>query len=64
MCIRDSPNGSTTTRPPLALADLGDGDNNHKLCLDSEDTVKAVSFPAGRLTDPRNDPNPATTVSL
>ena len=58
------PTGSTTTRPPLALADLGDGDNNHKLCLDSEVAVKAVSFPAGRLTDPRNDPNPATTVSL
>lgn len=58
------PTGSTTTRPPFALADLEDGDNNHKLCLDSEDTVKAVSFPAGRLTDPRNDPNPATTVSL
>ncbi len=58
------PTGSTTTRAPHALADLGDGDNNHKLCLNSEDAVKAVSFPAGRLTDPRNDPNPATSVSL
>ena len=56
--------GSTSTRAPFALADLGDGDNNHKLCLNSEDAVKAVSFPAGRLTDPRNDPNPTTSVSL
>ena len=58
------PTGSATTRAPFALADLGDGDNNHKLCLNSEDAVKAVSFPAGYLTDPRNDPNPATSVSL
>ena len=56
--------GSTSTRTPFALADLGDGDNNHKLCLSSEESVKAVSFPAGRLTDPRNDPNPTTSVSL
>jgi len=56
--------GSTSTRAPLALADLGDGDNNHKLCLNSKEVVKAVSFPAGRLMDPRNDPNPTTSVSL
>ncbi len=56
--------GAKNTRAPFALADLRDGDNNHKLCLNSEEAVKAVSFPAGRLTDPRNDPNPTTSVSL
>lgn len=49
---------------PFALADLGDGDNNHKLCLDTEDRAVAVSFTAGYLTDPREDLNPATSVTL
>lgn len=46
---------------PFALADLRDGDNNHKLCLDVTGTPKSVFFPAGYLTDPRDDPNPDTT---
>lgn len=45
---------------PFALADLNDGDNNHLLCLDVEGTPTSVSFPAGFLTDPRDDPNPDT----
>ena len=49
---------------PLAVADLGDGDNNHELCLESDAPVSGVSFPAGLLTDPREDANPATTVAL
>lgn len=49
---------------PRALADLGDGDNNHLLCLDTEDTPVSVSFPAGILTDPNGDLNPATAVDL
>ena len=49
---------------PLALADLGDGDNNHKLCLDMSDPAKSVSFPAGHLTDPRDDLNPSTSISI
>ncbi len=49
---------------PFALADLRDGDNNHKLCLDTIDPVRSVSFPAGHLTDPRDDLNPSTSVSL
>lgn len=49
---------------PIGLADLGDGDNNHKLCLDTEYQVLAVSFPAGHLTDPRDDLNPATSIII
>lgn len=57
-------NGSTREITPLALADLGDGDNNHLLCLDTADTPLLVSFPAGVLTDPNDDLNPATTVPV
>ena len=49
---------------PAALADLGDGDNNHLLCLDTADTPISVSFPAGVLTDPNDDLNPATSVAV
>lgn len=49
---------------PAALADLGDGDNNHLLCLDTPDTPVSVSFPAGVLTDPNDDLNPATRVAV
>lgn len=60
--LRDD--GSTYQAQPAALADLRDGDNNHKLCLDTTDAVLSVSFPAGYLADPRDDLNPATSVSL
>lgn len=49
---------------PVALADLGDGDNNHLLCLDTSDAPISVSFPAGLFTDPNDDLNPATTVAV
>ena len=49
---------------PIALADLGDGDNNHRLCLDTKDRAVSVSFPAGYLTDPREDLNPATSMAI
>jgi hypothetical protein len=49
---------------PIAFADLGDGDNNHLLCLDTTDTPVSVSFPAGVLTDPNDDLNPATSVAV
>jgi len=49
---------------PAALADLGDGDNNHMLCLDTTDRALSVSFPAGILVDPNKDLNPATTVEV
>lgn len=56
--------GSTTEVTPFALADIEDGDNNHELCLDVTGTPISVYFPAGYLTDPRDDPNPETTVMI
>jgi len=56
--------GATAEIAPFALADLNDGDNNHLLCLDTTDAVTSVFFPAGYLTDPREDPNPDTRISL
>lgn len=49
---------------PFALGDLSDGDNNHKLCLDTDHPATFVSFPAGYLTDPRDDLNPATSIAI
>lgn len=56
--------GSLRVVAPAALADLGDGDNNHLLCLDIADRPISVAFPAGILTDPNGDLNPATSVKL
>lgn len=56
--------GSEREITPVALADLGDGDNNHLLCLDTADTPVSVSFPAGVFTDPNDDLNPATSVAV
>ena len=57
-----------TDRPaevaPFALGDLGDGDNNHELCLDTDAPALRVEFPAGLLTDPRDDLNPETQVTV
>jgi hypothetical protein len=49
---------------PFALADLNDGDNNHLLCLDTADPAVSVFFPAGHLSDPREDLNPATSIAV
>ncbi len=49
---------------PNALADLGDGDNNHLLCLGTTDTPISVAFPAGVLVDPNKDLNPETKVAV
>ena len=59
----------TRSLVPSALADLGDGDNTHLLCFDAEavagtDEPLEVRFPAGFLTDPRDDPNPATSAPV
>jgi hypothetical protein len=56
--------GSARVVKPMALADLGDGDNNHLLCLDTMDTPISVAFPAGFLIDPNRDLNPATSVNV
>lgn len=56
--------GAVTAVTPFALADLGDRDNNHKLCLDFTTPVLGIEFPAELLTDPRDDLNPATSVRV
>ena len=60
----DEQDGTSAPIVPFALGDLGDGDNNHELCLDVEEPVVRVEFPAGMLTDPREDLNPATAVAV
>lgn len=56
--------GSSAEVTPFALGDLGDGDNNHELCLDVDGQPLNVFFPAGFMTDPREDPNPDSTISV
>ncbi len=56
--------GSEIEVTPFALADLVDGDNNHLLCLDVAGTPQSVYFPAGYMTDPREDLNPETTIII
>lgn len=57
--------GSTIEVTPFALADVGDGDNNHLLCLDVRGEPVSVTFPAGQLYDPNHDvPNPETSVAV
>lgn len=58
------PDNTTETIAPFALGDLSDGDNNHKLCLDTSNPALSVSFPAGHVTDPRDDLNPATHIDI
>ncbi|MEM6673728.1 MAG: hypothetical protein AAF726_12865 [Planctomycetota bacterium] len=58
------PGGGTLHVTPFAVADLGDGDNNHLLCLDAPGTPISVSFPAGFLEDPNADVNPDTSVEV
>lgn len=49
---------------PFAIGDLGDGDNNHELCLDRAGLPLHVDFPAGLVTDPREDLNPHTRIEV
>jgi len=53
-----------STARPFALGDLGDGDNNHELCLAETGTPVKVRFPAGFLTDPAEDKNPASEIEV
>ena len=46
------------------IGDLGDSDNNHSLCLGVVDPAVSVRFPAGLLTDPREDLNPETRQAV
>lgn len=58
-------NGDDIEVIPFVLADIGDGDNNHLLCLDVAGTPQSVFFPSGYLYDPNHDTaNPDTTVPI
>ncbi len=59
-----SESGEQRVVTPVALADLGDNDNNHVLCMDTDDRAVSVSFPAGILIDPNGDLNPASRVEV
>ena len=56
--------GQSVEVVPFAMGDLGDADNNHELCLDRQGVPSVVRFPAGLVTDPREDLNPATSVDV
>ncbi len=60
----EAADGTRREVKPLALANLGDGDNNHMLCMDTKDRPISVSFPEGVFTDPNDDLNPATKVDV
>ena len=59
--LADGSNGEIV---PAALADLGDNDNNHYLCLDTTAPATAVAFPGGHLVDPNGDLNPDSEVTV
>ncbi len=56
--------GSRSEVSPAALADLGDADNNHFLCLDTTTPATAVAFPEGHLVDPNGDLNADSKVMV
>ena len=58
----ERPDGSREEITPAVLADLGDRDNNHCLCLGTADPAVSIAFPAGHLVDPNQDLNPDTRV--
>lgn len=60
----EAADGTQRDVKPAALANLGDRDNNHMLCLDTTDQPLSISFPEGILTDPNDDLNPATKVDV
>lgn len=49
---------------PIAIGNLGDGDNYEHLCLDASSKLLRVSMKEGLLMDPRDDPNPSTSVEV
>lgn len=57
-------NGDIVEVTPFEIADLGDGDNNHLLCLNVSGKPISVYFPEGHLTDPREDLNPETSIKI
>jgi hypothetical protein len=59
-----SEEGTMREVAPIELADHEDPDNNHVLCLDTADEPISVTFPKGLFTDPNEDLNPATTITV
>ena len=49
---------------PIGVGDLGDIDNYEHLYLDTEAKPLRVSMKGGLLMDPRDDPNPTTSVEV
>ena len=60
----ETSDGSVRTVRPFAIGNLGDGDNNHELCLNTEGRPVSVAFPAGHLVDPNHDVNANTSVAV
>ena len=58
------PDGATEEVAPTSIADLGDRDNNHLLCLGTSDPAVLIAVAAGQLVDPNQDLNPATRVTV
>ena len=56
--------GSQSEVSPAALAELGDNDNNHFLCLDTTTPATAVALSAGHLVDPNGDLNADSKVMV
>lgn len=49
---------------PIEVGNLGDRDNYEHLYLDTDSKPLRVSMKVGLLMDPRDDPNPATSVEV
>jgi hypothetical protein len=62
--VMEPEQGASYISHPMAIAELGDNDNHHFLCLDTDDKASAVSFPSGHFIDPNRDLNPDTRVML
>lgn len=60
----EHPDGSREEIAPATLAELGDRDNNHFLCLNTTAPAISIAFPAGHLVDPNQDLNPDTRVGV
>ena len=56
--------GASYIAHPIAIAELGDNDNHHFFCLDTDDKASAVSFPSSHFIAPNRDLNPDTRVML
>lgn len=49
---------------PIGLGELDDGDNYEHLYLDTQTEIVRVNMQSGLLMDPRDDPNPVTSIEV